>query len=104
MGARNWAQMIESCRRAGWSAHAKLGEAWVALEQRDHERALGIADALVGTEVDADAAYLAGHIRAERSRSPEEEEAGRALLLRALAGCQAARHHEGASLAAGYRS
>jgi hypothetical protein len=75
--------------------------AGVALRGPDRAAAVATADALLDTELGADAAYLAGYARGQ-SRDPAEAARGRALLARALAQYQAEGRHAAAADAAGF--
>ena len=97
--ARDWAAMAARCR-AGSPAQ-QLGTAGVAMRGRDRAQAVATVDALLDTEVGADAAYLAGYARGQ-SRDPDEVAHGRTLLARALAQYQAAGRHGAAADAAGF--
>ncbi|HWO18879.1 MAG TPA: hypothetical protein VNO30_08885, partial [Kofleriaceae bacterium] len=93
---RDWAQVAETCRSVTWSGRARLAEAWSAFERPDIPQALASLEKLDGTDVDADAAYLAGYIRAGADE-PSEQDAGRALLEQVLIDHWLAGRHADAS-------
>lgn len=99
LAARDWKAMAARCVGPRWESHAALGAAWRALGESDDARALELATALLDGELGADAAYLAGYLRARRDAA-----AGRALLLRALEEFQRRDRHGDASRAAGVLS
>lgn len=92
--ARNWSAAIARCDAE--SNQTALARAWQAYDKRQFDKAITAAEALLDTEVGTDAAYLAGDLRA-RSNDSATSAPGRALLLRALAGYQAAGRHADAS-------
>ena len=98
-GASAWDRVAMECRDPRWGARARLAQAWMAWEQHREADALAIAEQLLGTSVDADAAYLAGYIRGQREDSAEQAlSLGR--LQQALRGYQRAGRHAEASRAA----
>ncbi len=92
--ARNWSAVLARCEAT--SNQAALARAWQASDKGQNDTALTAAEALLGTEVGIDAAYLAGYLRAD-SDDPATSASGRALLLGALAGYQFVRRHADAS-------
>ena len=105
--ARDWAGVSAHCDDP---AQVKLAEAWQAFTDRRIEEALAAADALLGSSVDTDAAYLAGYLRGTRGRLVTGEQRrelwarARELLVRALDGYRAAGRHVDASRAADFLS
>lgn len=94
---RDWNGVIEHCRGSGQEERGRLARAWQSWSQHRPGEALALAEHLLTTTVGADAAYLAGYIRAQRDPSPGT---ARGLLERALAGYQRAARHADASRAA----
>jgi tetratricopeptide (TPR) repeat protein len=97
--AKAWDRVVVACRNPGWAARERLGRAWLAWKQGREADALAIAEQLLDTDVAADAAYLAGYLRASRDDDAELP-AARRLLEKALHGYQRARRHADAAIAA----
>lgn len=97
--ARKWDRVVVACRGAGGGAREHLGRAWIAWKQGHDVEALTIAEQLLDTDVTADAAYLAGYLRANRDDDAELP-AARRLLEKALHGYQRTQRHADAILAA----
>jgi len=99
--ARAWDRAALACHDPRWGGRERLARAWIAWAQGSDREALATAEQLLGTDVAADAAYLAGYIRAARDDAPDQ---ARARIEQALRGYQRASRHADASRAAGLLS
>ena len=97
--ARAWDRVVVACRSSGAAARERLGRAWIDWKQGREAEALAIAERLLDTDVAADAAYLAGYLRASRNDDAELP-AARRLLEKALHDYRRAQRHADAVLAA----
>ena len=99
--AKDWGQMARACREPRWGGRVRLANAWLAWTAHRADEALAVADQLVGTDVAADAAYLAGYIHYDRA-DVSEQGAARKWFMEALLGYQRAGRHADASRAADF--
>jgi len=101
--AKDWGQVARACREPRWGGRVRLANAWLAWTAHRADEALAVADQLVGTDVAADAAYLAGYIHYDRD-DVSEQGASRKWFMEALLGYQRAGRHADASRAADFLS
>lgn len=103
--ARDWAGVIAHCDDP---AQVKLAGAWQALTRRSMDEAIAAAEELLGSSVDADAAYLSGYLhgvtgqRETGARRRELLQRARERLLHALEGYRVAGRHADAVRAADF--
>lgn len=98
---RDWPAVVRACTDAEDQPRATLGRAWLALQDGRVDEALAIAATVDGSEVAADAAYLAGYAHGRRDQ-PGDDQRARERFEAALAGYQRAGQHAGTSRAASY--
>ena len=103
--ARDWAGVAAHCDDP---AQVKLAGAWQALTRRSMDEAIAAAEELLGSSVDADAAYLSGYLhgvtgqRETGARRRELLQRARERLLHALEGYRVAGRHADAVRAADF--
>lgn len=91
---RSWSDLEKTCTQPRWMPWRKLAQAYRVLDTPEAESLL---KALLGTEVDADAAYYLGYRYGTKAGSEECAKAARQYLEQALAGHRRRGEHAQAS-------